>query len=119
LQAVPSTFTEILSDTVLRYARVKCIDILMHLDAKYGIITEDDLNKNLLDMYSPRDLQQPINKLFTRLLKCKTFAATKDRISEATMVRAGLTILENTASFTTAISEWRKKTEATKTFIKF
>jgi hypothetical protein len=33
------------------------------------------------------------------------------------MVRAGLTILENTASFKTAISEWRKKTEATKTFI--
>jgi hypothetical protein len=104
---------------VLGYARVKCIDILKHLDAKYGIITEYDLNQYLLDMQSPFDLQQPIDKLFTRLLKCRTFAATKDPISEATMIRAGLTILENTASFTTAISEWLKITEATKTFVNF
>jgi hypothetical protein len=69
IQAVPSTFTEILSDTVLGYARVKCIAILDHLDAKYGIITEDDLIQNLLEMHNTFDLQQPIDKLFTRLLK--------------------------------------------------
>jgi hypothetical protein len=82
----------------------------------YGIITEDDLDKNIIEMHSAFDLQQPIDKLFTRLLKCKAFAATKDPISEATMVRAGLPFLESTASFTTAISEWRKNIEASRTF---
>jgi hypothetical protein len=119
LQAVPSTFTEILSDTVLGYARVKTIAILNHLATKYGTITEDDLNQNIIKMNSAFNIQQPIDKLFTRLLKYKAFSAAKDPISEATMVRDGLTILDSTASFTIAISEWRKKNEADKTFDNF
>lgn len=119
LQAVPDTFTEILSDRVLGYARVSCLTILNHLDTKYGIITEDDLKNNITEMNSPFDLQQPIDKLFTRLLKCKAFAQATDAITEATMVRAGLTILEDTGAFTIASSDWRKKTTAQKTFVNF
>ena len=82
-------------------------------------VKEEDLDRNLKELHRPWSLHQPIETLFIQLHTCRAFAETNDPISEATAVRAGLINLENTASFTEAIREWRHKPVADRTLDNF
>jgi hypothetical protein len=107
LQAVPATFTQKLRDEELGYASTTTLQLLTHLDTTYGVVNEDDLDRNLAALHKPWKLHLPIETLFHQIHTCRTFAALSDPISEATAVRAGLNNIENTGMFTEAIREWR------------
>lgn len=119
LVAVPEVFYEVLGDDEVGYSNVTTKEILDHLDNTYGILTEDDIDKNLKLMHSPWSIQDPIETLFTRLKNCMTFAATAEPIPESSAVRAGLQILEATNQFPIACQEWRDKTTPNKTMRNF
>ena len=119
LQAVPSTFTQKLRHQELGYANTTTLALLTHLDTTYGTINEEDLDRNLTDLHRQWQTDEPIENLFNQINTCRTFAADTDPISEATAIRAGLTILENTASFTEAIRDWRQKPLADRTLANF
>ena len=119
LQAVPATFTQKLSHSELGYANITTLALLTHLDTTYGTIQEEDLERNLTELHKPWQIDQPIETLFHQLTICRTFAADTDPISEATAIRAGLTNLENTSSFTEAIREWRQRPIAERTLANF
>lgn len=119
LQAVPRTFTEILCDDEMGYAEVKTLTIMEHLETTYGIITEDELEQNRKALYHPWDMNKPIEDVFTQIRVCMTYAAIKDPITEATAIRAGLEIFENTGQFAIGIREWRSKADNLKTLPNF
>jgi hypothetical protein len=105
LQAVPSTFTQKLRDEELCYANVSTLQLLTHLDTTYGVVNEDDLDRNLAALHKPWKVHPPIETLFHQIHTCRAFAALTDPISEATAVRAGLNKIENTGVFTDAVRE--------------
>ena len=119
LQAVPATFTQKLRHSELGYANITTLTLLTHLDTTYGTIQEEDLERNLTELHKPWQTDQPIETLFYQLTNCRTFAEDTDPISEATAIRAGLTNLENTSSFTEAIREWRQRPIAERTLANF
>lgn len=109
LEAVPATYTKELRDNKLGYAKVTTFRLLQHLDAMYGTITADDLERNLETMNRQWDIHEPIENLFHQLKDARQFAEEVDPISESMAVRAGIKILENTSCFTESIREWRLK----------
>ena len=119
IAAVPETYYSILGDDIIGYADVTVLEILAHLDDTYGALTEDDLDRNIKLMNSPWNTQDPIETLFDRLKSCRTFAAATEPIEEATMIRAGLQIIEATSQFAIPCQEWRDKPRADKTMKKF
>jgi hypothetical protein len=50
LKAVPIGFTQKLKDPLLGFATVTTLQFLQHLDTTYGIVTEDDLDRNLTEI---------------------------------------------------------------------
>jgi hypothetical protein len=63
LKAVPIVFTQKLKDPLLGFATVTTHQILEHLDTTYGIVTEDDLDRNLTEIRKSLDINSPIEAL--------------------------------------------------------
>ena len=108
IAAVPDTYIDALSDDQFGYATTSTFDLLEHLDNTYGIITTDDLDRNLDELNREWGTDQPIEDLWKQIRKCRVFASNNDPISEATAVRAAIQNLERTGVFTDAIKDWRK-----------
>jgi hypothetical protein len=119
LKAVPIVFTQKLKNPLLGFATVTTLQILQHLDTTYGIVTEDDLDRNLTEMSKTWDIHSPIEALYYQIRTCILFAQATEPLSEATAVRAGLQLLEITKGFNDAIKDWRKKPIADRTLDNF
>jgi hypothetical protein len=119
LEAVPATFTQHLMDRYLGFANVTTLAILNHLDATYGELSPDDLDRNMVELEKPWDPSTPIETLFQQLRHCQQFAVDTDPISDLHLVRSGLRNVERTGMFVDAIRDWRKRPVAEKTIINF
>jgi hypothetical protein len=116
LAAVPSTYTDELTDPILGYANVTTLQILQHLATNYGTLSTDDLNTNINKLNEDWSPSDPIETLFTRIRECRTFAQYDDPITEASAVRIAIQIVERSGVFGDAIKDWRKKADAGKTY---
>ena len=116
LDAVPDIYTDELADESFGYANVTALELLTHLDATYGIITADDLDKNTKDLNRQWNPDSPIEDVWKQTRICRELAAQAlDPISEPTAVRAILTNLENSGVFAHAVRTWREKPAAQQT----
>ena len=73
------------------YTNVSISDILTHLQDSYGVITQDDLTKNTLELDPNWDPETPIETVMAKAIQCQRFAtAGGDPISDATWEQQGL-----------------------------
>jgi hypothetical protein len=119
LAAVPPTFTNALKDRTLGFANITTFAILTHLNATYGTITTDDLDRNMALLHRDWSPSEPIENLFEQIRQCREFAAVEDPVSEAMALGAGLLTLEKSGLFDDAIRDWRKRAAADKTLENF
>ena len=116
LEAVPNTYTALLSDRRFFYANVTVLQLLQHLDTTYGIVTADDLDENMNRLKAEWHPPVPLEELWKQVLDCKAFAADHDPFTDATAVRAVIANLTNAGVFTEALREWRKRPVAEHTW---
>jgi hypothetical protein len=120
LEAVPSTFTQILEDQQFGYALVSTYTILNHLDTNYGVVTTQDLANNLDAMGKQWDPTTPIEHLWTQISKARNYAANgNNAISDTTALIAATKNLQGTGLFIQAFEQWRGKTMAEQTYEAF
>jgi len=117
LEAVPAFCIQALSHDLNAFADVTVQALVTHMVTTYGVITEDDLSKNLDTMAAAWDPNTPIEAVFSLAHKCRQFAtAGLDPISDANSVRQCLAAFEKSGVMEEAIKDWRKKPTADRTW---
>jgi hypothetical protein len=120
LEAVPSTFIQLLEDQQFGFAMVTTRELLTHLDTNYGVVTTQDLANNLDAMGKPWEPNTPIEDLWTQISKARNYATTGDNaISDTTALIAATKNLQGTGLFTQAFEQWRGKPMANQTYTEF
>ena len=115
IKAIPATYIDILADDVFEYAMVEPRAIIAHMQASYGVITQDDLIENLAQLKRQWDPTQPLEDLWKQLRRCQLFAAGHNAITDATLVLEATVNLKKSGVFQEALKEWRKRLPATQT----
>ena len=115
LAAVPNCCMAILEDELFGYANVSPRDILTHLIVTHSVVTQDDLTDNTNTMKTDWDPATPLETLWTQLRKAQLFAANHDAISDNTLMRTALELLEKSGVFTDTLKDWRKRAPVTQT----
>ena len=109
LAAVPILYLATLSDDDMGFADVNCSAMLAHLRTTYGTITQAELETNrnrLTAAWPPKD---PIEDLWLRIREIQRFAtAGGEAISDSTVLRLTLEVLEQTGVFITSTERWRE-----------
>jgi hypothetical protein len=120
LEAVDRIYLTELSDPTLGFANSTVHALLEHLHSTYGTITFSQLDENLAKLDHTFNPDEPLELLWARIKECRRFAAAgADPISEITVVRKTLAILEKTGVFADAVRDWRKKADADWTWNNF
>jgi hypothetical protein len=120
LEAVDRIYVTELSDPTLGFANRTVRDLLNHLHATYGTITFSQLDENLATLDQTFNPDEPLELLWDRVKECRRFAtAGTDPITEITVVRKTLSVLEKTGVFNDAIRDWRKRPDPEWTWTNF
>ena len=110
LEAIRPIDVDDLNDDHYGFAAVTTRDLLAHLRAKHGKITQDDLTKNANVLGRQWMPPMEIAVLFKQLKDCRRLAkAGHDPITDKTAVRSALDNVEATGLFAYATSKWREK----------
>ena len=117
LEAVPDHFIRPLADPITEYANVSVLTIVNQLVARFGTITDEELQANALSLQRPWAPTDAIDTVWANINECRAFAvAGEDPISDRTTIAAALLTLERTGQFTLAVHEWHNKPAAEKTY---
>ena len=116
IKAVPPLYLEVLSHPSRHFSRLTVLDILNHLHTEYGTITSDDLATNRENLQREWSSAQPLESLWTNIIKCRQIAHDRNPISDMDAVQAALNQLERSGVFTDAVKFWRIRPEAERTF---
>ena len=109
LEAVPSTYLDELSDAVMGFSNVSCVELLTHLHTTYGTVSPDDLETNLKNLNRQWNPDQPLTDLWAQIKLCQDFATNSaEPITDATVIRITLKNLEDSGVFTQDVRDWRK-----------
>ena len=120
LAAVDSTFICSLRDNLEGYAHVTTFRLLEHLTTTYGVLDEIQLRKNMTTLALPWEPAESLEPLWQRCLDCQQVAAAgNDPITEATLLRTMLGVLQNTGFFELDLDAWNEKPLADKTWPNF
>lgn len=108
LIAVESRYLSMLEDPDFGFADITARDMLTHLKAEYGQITNEEIESNrekLSAAWSPDD---PIEDLWLRIQESQRYAAAAgEPITDAAALRLTLPVFEQTGVFTSATEKWR------------
>ena len=117
LKAVPRIYLAPLANAIYEFANVTTAQLLAHLVTNYGTINEDDLATNLENCEAAWDPNTPIESVVANTNYCAQFAeAGEDEISDANKVRLTLKAVEKSGVLEDAITDWRKKPAADRTW---
>jgi hypothetical protein len=117
IAACPPSYINALSDPVLGFASVTCLQMLTHLKTMYGRITMAEKEANQIRMAAPWTPPTSIELLFLQLLDGQRLAtAAGEPINDAQLARLGYSIIFNTGLFSDACRDWRLKPDADQTF---
>ena len=120
ITAINPVYIAALAHEQTGYANVMIPQILDHLETNYGTINQDDLTQNALELEAEWDPETPIETVFTKVLQCQRFAtAGGDPISDLTVLRNTLDVFERSGALEDAITDWRKKAVADRTWTNF
>ena len=76
LQAVSPIFVRAIKHPTLGFGNQTTLDIITHLWNNYGVIDDDMLADNLVELAAPWAPPTPIETLIARIIECCTFART-------------------------------------------
>jgi hypothetical protein len=120
LTAVSPRYVRILAHQTFGFADVSCLDLLAHLHTTYGVITNDDLELNRNKLYAAWNPDDPMEDLWLRIQEIQRYATDGlEPITDATVMRITLEILEKTGVFPEGCSDWRKLATPTSTYTSF
>jgi hypothetical protein len=117
IEAVPKIYLHQLADPITEFANVSVLTMVNHLIARFGTITDTDLENNLQALQLLWNTAEAIDTVWANVTDCRAFAeAGGDPISDRTTIAAVLQTFTRTGQFATAIHEWRQLTAAEKTY---
>jgi hypothetical protein len=120
LASVEEQFIEHLFDDVTGFGSLTTITILNHLSTTYGVITREQMRANLALFNSDWSPPTPIENLFQRFKKCRSFATQGGNpINDVTTVDAGYDIILRGGMHSLACTDWRKIDSALQTYAAF
>jgi hypothetical protein len=120
LAAVSPRYVRILSHQTFGFADVSCHDLLAHLHATYGIITNDDLESNRNKLYAAWNPDDPMEDLWIRIQEIQRYATDGlEPITDATVMRITLDVLEKTGVLPDGCNDWRKLVTPASTYAAF
>lgn len=120
LAAVPNRYLNILADDDMGFADVTCATMLAHLKDTYGNITREELEINRNRLSAEWNPEYPMEDLWLRIREVQRYAnAGQEEITDATVLRLTLPVLENTGVFLSATERWREKDDAAWTMTNF
>jgi hypothetical protein len=120
LLAVPTRYLSILEDTDFGFAVVSSNEMLAHLKATYGIITNEEIESNRTQLATEWNPDEPIEDLWLRIQEMQRFAtAANEPITDAAALRLTLIVFEKTGVFTTATEKWRDRAKVDWTMTNF
>ena len=120
LEAVDHLYLAELEDDVFGYSEVTIAQMITHLEATYGTITREELEKNRNSIATAWTLDDPIPSLWERLKEIKRISiAGNDELSDTTLIELTFLMFEKTGVFTTACDTWRVKPAGEKTMANF
>jgi hypothetical protein len=95
-------------------------ELMDHLWQNYGTITSAQMTANNEAIEQPWNTSLPVESVFTQLNDAIVFStAGGDTITDASAIRTGYKIIEQTGLFTRKCTDWRDKDEPNKTMQAF
>ena len=116
LKAVPELYLEALRHPTRNFSRLTVLAILEHLDTTYGAITTDDLAVNRKNLHREWSSAQPLEALWTNIIRCRHIAHDLNAISDMDAVQAALDNIDRTGVFIDAVKLWRLRPSVERTF---
>jgi hypothetical protein len=116
LTAVPNTFIQVLDHHLFGYSQVTALQLLTHLDTKYGKVTNRDLANNLEQMGKQWDPSSPLDDLWTQIQAARNYAAPTSEINDTYALLSAEKNLLNSGVFNTAFDQWRIKPQEDQTY---
>ena len=109
-----------LRNRITGYAQVTTRQLLQHLFDTYGRLNPQVLKLNTEHMNTPYDIHSPIENLFEQIEDAVYVAATAhDPFNDDQIVNTAYTLITDINSIEPSCREWRRKTDAQKTFPNF
>jgi hypothetical protein len=110
INATPHSYLRAMEHREDGFGRRTALELLTHLWTRYGKITEEMLNDNLVHMMRAWHPSAPIATLYLQLDDAQALAtAGNDAISDLAWMRAGAKLILATGLFDTACREWKHK----------
>jgi hypothetical protein len=117
LDAIDDEYISVLKDENNGYALVPTLRILEHLMATYGTISDHEASTNSSALTREWDPSTSIESLWNHFRTVRHIAtAAHAPIADIEVVRAAITIFENTGHFSSAITSWYAMNEAARTY---
>jgi hypothetical protein len=94
--------------------------MLTHLSARYGKITEEEMEANETVLLTPFDISQSFESFIKRMQLCKSYADEADEpITHGRLTRIAVGLIKATHLFPTPLDKWDDKAAAEKTWGEF
>ncbi|GKY92353.1 hypothetical protein MPSEU_000206200 [Mayamaea pseudoterrestris] len=107
MAAVPETYYSVLKHALHNYATITTLQLLTHLLLTYANITGPKQDANIQRLHTPWDPNEPIETIWSRITEVTDFTtAAGETLSERTIVRYTLTVLENSGVFNEAVARF-------------
>jgi hypothetical protein len=117
LEAIDDEYISVLKNEINGYALVTTNQILEHLMATYGTISDYEASTNSAALTRAWDPNTSIESLWNHIRKVRHIATHAHApIADIEVIRAAITIFENTGHFSSTITSWYEKEEAAKTY---
>jgi len=119
LKAVPKQFTESLEDINYGYNNVTILQLMMHLQTKYGTVTQTALKANFAELDQAWATKLKISTLFNAHNKIKQFAQLHIPIANETLLIKAITAMCNTGLFECYLKNFDLHPTAKQTYAQF
>ena len=112
LAAVENDFLAILENPDFGYTDISPGVMLSHLKEHYGTISSDDIETNRNKLFTPINVDKPLETIWLRIKEVQCFALAanaNEPISDDAVVRITLPMFEKTGVFDIVTEKWRDK----------
>jgi len=119
LKAVPKQFTEALEDLNYGYNNVTILQLMTHLNTKYGKVTRTALEANFAELDRVWDTELEISTYFNAQRKIQQFAQPHNPITNDTLLMKAIAAIRNTGLFERHLETFDLRPTAEQTYDQF
>jgi hypothetical protein len=117
---IDSDYLDELADPNEGLIDVTPLTMLTHLIARYGKITEEEIEANEAVLLTPFDISQSFESFIKRMQQCKSYAdEAEEPITDGRLTRIAVGLIKATHLFPTPLDKWDDKASADKTWDEF